>query len=112
MSNGRERVNCQGEHGTLAASCPIRKKLPRQKIKETKEKLKGRSEEPVMQIPQLVEYKLPDNYLAVMAATIVLAEKRGIEMLGLYQYIVDEMLKANNIPNVMFLLQWLRDIEM
>ena len=64
--------------------------------------MKSRLEEPVIQILQLSEYKLPDNYLAVMAAKIVLTEKREIEIPGIYQYIVDEMLKANNIPNVLF----------
>ena len=67
-----------------------------------KRKTKGRLEEPVIQTSQLSEFKLADNYLAVVEATVVLAEKREIEMPGIYQYIVDGMLKANNIPNVMF----------
>ena len=95
-------INCQGEHRTLAASCPKRKEIIRLKIREAKEKLKDRMDAPVMQTPQFQECKVPENYLAVMAATIVLAEKREIEVPGIYQYIVDEMLETNNIPNVMF----------
>ena len=46
--------------------------------------------------------KLPENYLAVMAAAITLAEKREVEVLGIYQYIISEMLRANGIPDVIF----------
>ena len=46
--------------------------------------------------------KLPDNYLAVMAAAITLAEKRETEVPSTFQFIMDEMLKANNIPTVKF----------
>ena len=46
--------------------------------------------------------KLPDNYLAVMAAAITLAEKQEIEVPGTFQFIMDEMLRANNISAVTF----------
>ena len=51
---------------------------------------------------ETLKVKLPENYLAVMAATITLAEKRETEYPGSYQYVVDEMLKANGIPPVRF----------
>ena len=46
--------------------------------------------------------KLPDNYLAVMAAAITPTEKRDTEVPSIFQFIMDEMLKANNIPTVKF----------
>ena len=46
--------------------------------------------------------KLPENYLAVMTATITIADKREAEVPGIFQYIVDEMLEANGIPRVIF----------
>ena len=46
--------------------------------------------------------KLPENYLAVMAAAITLAEKREAEVPGIYQYIISEMLRANGMTDVIF----------
>ena len=46
--------------------------------------------------------RLPENYLAVMAAAITTTEKRETEVPGSFQYILDEMLKANGIPEVRF----------
>ena len=37
-----------------------------------------------------------------MAAAITLAEKRETEIPGIFQYIMNEMLAANNIPKVKF----------
>ena len=51
---------------------------------------------------ETLKIKLPENYLAVMAATITLAEKRETEYPGSYQYVVDKMLEANGIPPVRF----------
>ena len=51
---------------------------------------------------ETLKVKLPENYLAVMAATITLAEKRETEYPGSYQVVVDEMLEANGIPPVRF----------
>ena len=46
--------------------------------------------------------QMPENYMAVMAAAITIAEKREMDELGSFQYIMDEMLKANKIPRVIF----------
>ena len=48
------------------------------------------------------ETKLCDNYLAVMTAAITLAEKWEVVVLGIFQYIMDEMLSANDLPKVKF----------
>ena len=93
-------INCQGDHRTLATRCPIRKEIVTNKIKEHRDKLKSKTQEGDRL--DKGELKLPENYLAVMAASITLAEKRETEIPGIFQYIMDEMLVANKIPRVKF----------
>ena len=52
--------------------------------------------------PQMPENYMPENYMAIMAAAITVAEKRESEEPGSFQYTIDEMLKANKIPRVLF----------
>ena len=93
-----------------ASKCPIRKDLVRTKIKEIRAKSRSVQKEGGGTVPTqaidttqiMKNIKLPDNYLAVMAAAITLAEKRETEVPGTFQFIMDEMLKANNIPTVKF----------
>ena len=97
-------VNCSGEHRTLAAKCPVRKDLIRKRIKE---KRKTQVETRAFRVAQPTVMtnwvpKMPENYLAVMAAAITIAEKREMEEPGVFQYIINEMCKANNIPEVRF----------
>ena len=93
-------INCRGEHRTLAARCPVRKQIVKNKIKERRDKSKSKVQEDDRL--DRAELKLPENYLAVMAAAITLAEKREIEIPGIFQFIMDEMLAANKIPKVNF----------
>ena len=97
-------INCLLDHRTLAAKCPARKALIRNKIKERKAKSQSipRANVPIQTPPPVSSYKLPENYLAVMAATITIADKRESEVPGIFNYIVSEMLRANNIPEVEF----------
>ena len=97
-------INCKADHRTLAAKCPKRKALIRKKIKEKRERSKA-NETRVTSQPRVTPYvppQMPENYMAVMAAAITIAEKRESEEPGSFQYIMDEMLKANNIPRVIF----------
>ena len=55
-----------------------------------------------MTITPEVFKKMPDNYLAVLAATIMIADNRKAETPGSFQYKANEMLKANKIPIVIF----------
>ena len=55
-----------------------------------------------MTITPEVFKKMPDNYLAVMAATIMIADNREAETPGSFQCVANEMLKANKIPIVIF----------
>ena len=103
-------INCGGNHRTLAAKCPVRKDLVRTKIKEIRTRSRSVPREGGGTVPiQAVDttqfmktIKLPDNYLAVMAAAITVPEKRETEVPGTFHFIMDEMLKANNIPTVKF----------
>ena len=93
-------INCQEDHRTLAAKCPIRKSIVKQKIKERKEgrdKSKTRIQE---SIPVGIgPTQIPEKYLAVMAATSIIADRL---VPGVFQFVVDEMLRANDMPNVKF----------
>ena len=98
-------INCGLDHRTLAAKCEVRKKIIREKVKERRDRSRTRvpGRDDLMSVTtETLKVKLPENYLAVMAATITLAEKRETEYPGSYQYVVDEMLAANGIPPVRF----------
>ena len=98
-------INCRVVHRTLAAKCKVRKKIIREKVKERRDRSRSRVARGMDSVPntaEILKTKLPENYLAVMAATITLADKRETEYPGSYQFVVDEMLKANGIPLVKF----------
>ena len=97
-------INCKGNHRTLAAKCPKRKALIRKKIKENRERSKANEIRvtPQSRVAPHMPPQMPENYMAVMAAAITIAEKREMDELGSFQYIMDEMLKANKIPRVIF----------
>ena len=100
-SSEMQCINCGGAHRTLAARCPKRKAIIKGKIKERRDK--SRSKTPTEEAPLRVVQsgiKLPENYLAVMAAAVTLAEKREAEVPGIFQYIMDEVLAANDVPKV------------
>ena len=96
-------LNCKGDHRTLAVKCPIRKAIVKEKIKERKEgrdKSKTRVQENVP--VGIGPTQIPEKYLAVMAAIIIIADRRE-EVPGVFHFIIDEMLCANDVPNVKFL---------
>ena len=69
-SNIARCINCKGNHRTLAARCPVRKEIVRNKIRERRDKKKNKIQEDRF---DRAELKVPENYLAVMAAAITLA---------------------------------------
>ena len=97
-------INCSQDHRTLAAKCSVRKAIIRDKIKERKTRSQStpKANVPIQITPALSSHTLPENYLAVMAATITIADKREAEVPGIFNNIVTEMLAANNIPEVKF----------
>ena len=99
-------INCSQNHRTLAAKCPIRKEIIRIKIREKRARSQSvkRGDTPQTVTPHEIirAQRLPENYLAVMAAKITLADKQEAEVPGIFTYIVEQMLKANDIPDVVF----------
>ena len=55
-----------------------------------------------MTITSKVFKKMPDNFPAVMTATIMIADNRKAETPGSFQYVANEMLIANKMPTVIF----------
>ena len=90
----------------MAAKCSVRKGIIRRKINERRARsrstVRGEKYVPQQTNIDLMRTKLPQNYLVVMAATITIADKREAEVPGVFQYIVNKMLKANGIPLVQF----------
>ena len=100
-------INCVGDHRTLAAKCPKRKEVIKIKVRERRAKSGSVVRSNIAYAAQpttleLTRQRLPENYLAVMAAAITLSEKRETETPGSFQFIIDEMMKANDMPRVKF----------
>ena len=95
-------INCGKDHRTLAAKCAIRKTIIRNKIKEKRARSRSKTRGETVSQSDMMRAKLPENYLAVMAATITIADKREAEVPGIFNFIVKEMLKANGMPLVKF----------
>ena len=103
QSQHKKCINCGQNHRTLAYKCPKRKEAVKQKIKEKKEKVQKIPESDLRRaVEGQVREDLPDNYLAVVASAMVLADIREKECPGVYQYIVEEMYRANGLPLVKF----------
>ena len=88
-------IDCGKDHRTLVAKCAIRKTIIRNKIKEKRARSRSRTRGETVSQSNMMRAKLPENYLAVMAATITIADKREAEVPGIFNLIVKEMLKAN-----------------
>ena len=94
----------------MAAKRPVRKVLVKAKIKEIRATSRsvlrergGAVHAQVIDTTKLMKtINLPGNYLAVMAAATALTEKRETGVPDTFQFIMDEMLRANNIPTVKF----------
>ena len=103
QSQHKKCINCGQSHRTLAYKCPKRKEAVKQKFKEKKEKVQKIPESDLRRaVEGQVREDLPDNYLAVVASAMVLADIREKECPGVYQYIVEEMYRANGLPLVKF----------
>ena len=70
-----------GGHRTLAAKCQKRKEVIKNKVREKRSRTRSATRANMAQAtqPMSVEMstlRLPENYLAVMAAAVTIAEKR------------------------------------
>ena len=100
-------INCGGDQCTLVAKCQKRKEVIKIKVRERRAKSRSAVRSNITYATQpstveLTKQRLPENYLAVMATAITLAEKRETESPGSFQFIIDEMMKANDMPKVKF----------
>ena len=97
-------LNCGQSHKTLAFKCPKRKEYVKKKLIEMKQKKAEKEKVPESEIRAAVvkqmQEDLPRNYLTVVASAMTLATIRESECPGVYQYIVDEMYRANDLPVV------------
>ena len=85
----------------MAYKCPKRKEVIKQKVKEKKEKDQKIPEGDIRKaVERQIREDLPENYLIIVASAIALAEIREKECPGTYQYIMDEMFRANGLPTV------------
>ena len=97
-------LNCGQPHKTLAFKCPVRKELVKKKIGELKQKKQEKIPEVAIRdaVVKQMQEDLPPNYLTIIASAITMANIREQECPGVYQYIIDEMYKANDLPVVKY----------
>ena len=104
-SNVKKCLNCGEGHRTLAMKCPARKK----KIKELDEKKKvqkttpaeSRESDVLINVIKRHFDKLPENFAVVVTSALVLAQMKENERPGCYNFVVNEMFRANKIPNIL-----------
>ena len=112
-------INCGGPHRTLAARCPIRKKIIKEKAVAARKRERSRSQSarrsyaaaaatpaqtaaaekrlPTTRPPPL---DLPPNYQVIIASAIALALQMEAMNKGSFQYWVDRVYDLNGLPRV------------
>lgn len=120
-------INCKGDHRTLAARCPRRKEIQKNKGKELREKSRSRSrtnkttyadkakttgqkagkqtgKQPAEDnLPDFKGYDgLPDNYPVIIMSAITYAHYMEVFFPGSFQETVDEMYRINGLGKVKF----------
>ena len=111
--NSRKKcINCKGEHRTLAAKCPIRKKLIQEKAKTLRERSRSRSRNRNITYAQAVannQTQQPINpqfldrtdYVKIVSSIVYAHTIEGI-CPGTFHRNVEEMYKLNGLPMVKF----------
>ena len=76
----------------------------KQKIGELKQRKQEKIPEATLRnaVAKQMQEDLPPNYLTIIASAITMANIREQECPGVYQYIVDEMYKANDLSAVKY----------
>ena len=89
---------------TLAFKCPVRKELVKQKITELKQKKQEKIPETELRnvVAKQIQDDLPANYLTVITSAITLANIREQECPVVFQYIIEQMYSANDLPVVKY----------
>ena len=110
-------LNCNMDHRTLAAKCPVRKDIIKKRVKEERAAKNiglqsPHSNQHVSYAQALSSHKsnnpmnifstLPQNAAAVILSAIAYGYYKEAQEKGSFQKSVDEMYKLNNIPTVKF----------
>ena len=76
----------------------------KKKIVELKQKKQEKIPEATLRnaVVKQMQEDLPSNYLTIIASAITMANIREQECPGVYQYVIDEMYKANDLPVVKY----------
>ena len=123
-------INCDGQHRTLAAACPTRKTLIKQKSKEIRDRSRSRSQARQQTYAQAagsqqqqqqqqqqninfssirVDAKQSKQLIAKITVAIVYAQCQEAHNPGTFQQVMDDMLALNGLPRVQFPLQTVTD---
>ena len=101
LAQPKRCINCGQNHRTTAFKCSVRKEVLRQKIANMEKKTV--SEGDIRRaVERQIKEDLPNNYLAVIASAVTLADVREKECPVAFQYIMEEMYRANHLPRVTF----------
>ena len=103
-SQTKKCLNCGQPHETMAFKCPVRKELVKKKISELKQKKQDKIPESDVRaaVAKQIQEDLPAYYLTIIASAITLANIREQECPGVFQYITDEMYRANGLPVIKY----------
>ena len=110
-------INCKGQHRTLAAVCPIRKTLIKNRMKEIRDRSKSRTRaqqqnqtyaeaarpQAQSEIKNLnIEPTQMKEMIAKIMTSIIYAQCIEVHSPGSFQDTMDTMLVLNNLPKVKF----------
>ena len=102
-STVKKCLNCHGPHRTLAYKCPERKR----KVKEIEQKQKQKEKkeaEPQLgpltaKLNELFDNLTP-SFVTVITTALIFAKMKEVDEPGTFQFVVDEIMQANNLPKV------------
>ena len=103
-SQTKKCLNCGQPHETLAFKCPVRKEFVKKKVGELKQRKQEKIPEATLRnvVTKQMQEDLPPNYLTLIANAITMENIREQECPGVYQYIIEEMYKANGLPVIKY----------
>ena len=123
-SNELKCINCNGDHRTLAAACPIRKKIIKEKSKQVRDRARSRSRSTARPRPStFAEAAAPStkkgDKITLNSKTIADTKKITSTILtalvsshyfesiepGSFQRAIDKILEANGLPRVVIPIQ-------
>ena len=106
-------INCKQAHKTLAAKCPIRKELIKEKVKKIKDNekkktstyadaTKKQSETSTGQLDLTSKLKIPENAITTILSAIVISNMEEATQPGSFQKTMDSMYALNGLQKVKF----------